>query len=531
MLQAGVSALGAATLLDDRTGNASWVAGSFRPYSLSGGRSALSKIGAVNGVPTLFVDGSPFLITGAQCDVWRGTKQDDNVISFFNGYQKMNATCVGVDILWSKIEMSEGQYDFTFLRWFIDQAEPRGLKLVLQLFGSNVCGKIQEGADPSPYPVFVPGYIKNQPDVYQRVTLAPEAEAAYESPGPPMCPNDPATLIREKLYLRSLATYLRDHDTNRTVILAQIDNEFGCWSWAKPGIDSSTIRCLCNYCNRKWNSGFAGSPYAFMIESFADYTHELSNELTAVYPLPLYLNSPWYSKETTKTFLDRCPHIAVVGMDGVFDPHEPNMLSNNLVGRNLPFASECPTENPKTRFYLDTLPYYMVLGDMGLGQLLWEAPAPHTVVDDPNASERYGRALYPIKNANELIAQFRGSANLAGWYVLKDYETSAVTEVVVREGVELRTVNPGPLELKVGRFSITVMSGDAGIAIAPDDHTLVIATPGGKVVVNGATIAKTENGVYTGTRWKANSDFHITSGDPGTTVGITEPSVVKMTIR
>ena len=65
-----------------------------------------------------------------------------------------SATAVSVGIPWSKIETAEGRYDFRFLDWFIEQARKRSLKLVVNLFNSNVCGKVRE-ADGSP---FDPGY-------------------------------------------------------------------------------------------------------------------------------------------------------------------------------------------------------------------------------------------------------------------------------------------------------------------------------------------------------------------------------------
>lgn len=55
-----------------------------------GGKGA--RIATTNGVPTLEVDGAPFLLVGAQCDVWRSTRQDEKTVAFFDGYREMNAT-------------------------------------------------------------------------------------------------------------------------------------------------------------------------------------------------------------------------------------------------------------------------------------------------------------------------------------------------------------------------------------------------------------------------------------------------------
>ena len=114
----------------------------------------VARIVKIHGVPTLEVDGSPLLLVGAQCDIWRSTCQDEKTIAFFDASQEMNATCVSVGIPWSKTETARDCYDFPFLHRFIEQAQKHGLKLVLNLFNSNVCGKIQESSRASSYPVY-----------------------------------------------------------------------------------------------------------------------------------------------------------------------------------------------------------------------------------------------------------------------------------------------------------------------------------------------------------------------------------------
>ncbi|MDR3707052.1 MAG: beta-galactosidase [Capsulimonadaceae bacterium] len=490
----------------------------------------LGRISRINDIPTMFVDGAPFLIEGAQCDVWRSTRQDQKVIDFFDAYQRMNATAVGVDILWSKIEVAEGQYDFAFLDWFMKQAEQRGLKLVLQLFSSNVCGKIQEGSAESPYPVYVPDYIKNAPDKYQRMLL--ETADIYATAGPPMCPNDPRTVERERLYVIRLARYLKERDLRRTVILAQVNNEYGYWAWKGKGVDNTAVRCQCSYCTAKWNAGFAGTPYEFMITSFADHARTMSDAITAEYPLPLYLNSPLYWPATTRIFLDRCPNIAVMGMDGVDDPHEPNALAKGLVGRNIPFAAECPTEHPRTRFYLDALPYYTTIGEMGLGHLLWESGPPNTVVDDADASTRYGRALYPIKNAMRPIARFRGTSQLSGWYALKEFSTGKPKDVFVREGGQTRTLalEPHVFDVRIGDAIFSVVDGGAGIVIAPSPGELIIATPAAQLQLRGVTVKSAETGRFAGDTWTPKAPFAFTQEKGAAEFKIDEPSVIRLRV-
>jgi hypothetical protein len=88
------------------------------------------------------------------------------------------------------------QYDFRFLDWFIEQAQKRGPTLVINLFNSNVCGKVGEGAGATAYPLYTPIYILQASDQYQRMILP--GPWKYDAGGPPMCPK-----IREPWSVKS----------------------------------------------------------------------------------------------------------------------------------------------------------------------------------------------------------------------------------------------------------------------------------------------------------------------------------------
>ncbi len=111
-----------------------------------------------------------------------------------------------------------------------------------------------------------------------------------------------------------------------------------------------------------------------------------------------------------------CPNLDFVGIDGVYSVVEPNQLTVGQRGRNLAFAAESPTEAPSTKPCLPMLPYYTALKMNGLGNLLWEAPDPDTVVNDRAAFVRFKRALYPIKNAMIPLVEARNRKRLTVWY-------------------------------------------------------------------------------------------------------------------
>ncbi|MDR3708218.1 MAG: beta-galactosidase [Capsulimonadaceae bacterium] len=543
LFRTGVGALSAAALihLSGQDGEQPALASTTKGTALPAAGPSVARIERINGIPTFIVDGQPFLINGSHLNTWQAYHQDKPVVDFFDWCQRVNCTAVGMELYWSFIETSEGVYDFSSLNWIIKQSEAHGLKLVLQLYNSNVCGTIENGSDAHPDPVWVPKYIREAPDKYQRIVLPPDCEKLYVSSGPPMCPNDPRTLERERKYMVRLADYLREHDRNRTVIMAQVNNEYVCWvykgspegnfDWTRVP-DGRGVRCICPYCDAKWNAGYGGNCYEFMYDSFADYTRVLSDAFRADYPLPLYLNSPGIPPDQIRGYLGKCPNIAIVGIDEVIDPHEPNELCAGQVCRNIAFAAEVPTQRPKTRFFIDVLPYYFVIGLLGIGHLLWDAPPPDRASEDEDVSRRYEQALYPLKYAQSLIARYRGTAQLSAWYALRDFESDYPQSTFVREGAMTRIESLSNRayvhDIQIGNRMISVRASEAGVAIAPSENVLVIGTPRASIDLKGVRVASVENGQYVGDAWHSMGAFAFEKRADGARLQIREPSVLRI---
>ncbi len=510
-------------------------------------RTAISRI---HGLPVLVADGDPFFVMGAQCDIWRSTRQDDETIAFFDAYRDMGANTVGIGIPWSRIEIAPDRYEFAFMDWFIRQAELRGLKLFLHLFNSNICGKVWESTrSGGRYPQYAPDYLLDAPDTYQRMDL--RAGLAYVAGGPPLCPNDPATLAREAAYLREVALHLRDRDVGRTVLALQLNNELYYQQWAgeRPR-DEKRIRCHCRHCDARYDPARHADEEEFMFRSFAAYTRVLSDTIRDMYDLPLYLNSPWWDPYIIPLFLQDCPRLDFVGIDGVFSPEEPNMLSKCQLDRNIAFAAECPTENDRTRMNLGILPYYVLLRRQGIGLLLWEAPKPKTVVHDPAARQRFREALIPLRKAMVPILATRGTDALAGWYVRTDmaepvrekdvfgHDTGPGSpaparspELYVREGARERILPSGPFSVRPAGLDIRIESGDAGILLADGPSCLVLVSAGATLVLETDGDVSAESGEYRKDRWIPSGPVPVRTSGRLHSIVQEEPGVLRIQLQ
>lgn len=527
--------------------------GSYAQNARVNGAPSHWAIGKVNGIPTMLHDGAPFLIVGAQCDLWRSLERDAKTVEFFDGFRDMNATTVSVGIPWSKIETEEGKYDFSFFDWYIRQAEAHHLKLLINLFNSNVCGKIGHFDTQGGFVSYVPKYILANPAKYQRMVL--HTKYNYDAAGPPMCPNDPNTLDRECRLVVQVAEHLKATDALRTVIMMQLDNEFYYqqWNGERPPYASDeekAIRCECPYCSAKYDPAKYKTGEDFMFKSFADYVKGLTDAIRSVYDIPLYINSPWWQTYVIPIFLDRCSNLNMVGIDGILTPREPNWLSTSQVGRNIPFAAENPTENLETRYNLGVLPYYTIVGRQGIGNLLWECHPPFTVVYDPDARRRYGNACYPIKNAMSPIARARGTDRLIGWFkqfeLVSDGKTDASGNIYepdksksvirhqslfVREGLTTRTTDESRFEAASGDIRIRVSGTDAGIIVRTGPKQLVLATPRATVKIIGARGITAEQGRFIGDNWTREKDYPVAMNGETATIEVGESNVIRLTCR
>jgi Domain of unknown function (DUF5597)/Beta-galactosidase len=237
--------------------------------------TTLPRIERSNGVARLLVDDRPFLILGLQwgCD---SCFSREEMNPLFPHAARMAANTAALPTYWREIEPEPGRYDFTMVDERIRQARAHGLRLILLWFATwkNACA------------FYAPAYIRNDADRY------PLAVDRNGSPTISPCPSSEATWRRDRDALVALMTHLRDIDTDRIVLMVQIENE--------PGL-LGTDRCYCTVCNERFDAdeGFAvwgaDAAEAFSVRSVARYIDRLAGEAKLAYPLPVYVNV-WLAK-------------------------------------------------------------------------------------------------------------------------------------------------------------------------------------------------------------------------------------------
>ena len=479
----------------------------------------------INGRQALVVDGKPFIVLGAQCDSWRSIRQDKRVVEFFDTYKEAGATAVGMDILWSKIEPREDEYDFSFLDWCVRQAESRGLKLVLQLYLSDVCGKTNDGHN---YP---PAFILSNPQRFTRICPPPP----FAPGNPVLCPNNPNLLEREIKLVHTLADYLREKDTSRTVIMLQVNNEIGGMLTVYSKCTGGGWVCDCPVCNAKKarlreegrlektlsllppDHRTLSENRGFTTMSFADEERALSDEIAKTYDLPIYLNSPGWPTDVTTVFLSTCPNVDVVGADTVVAANDHSLYSiaaDYLSGRNAYFSAESPTEDPNTLRHLGELATFSVLRGGGIGNLLWECYI-HTVVDDPPLRPLYKEGVRPLACAMSQILETRGTPDQAGWYktdearygVLPDDKTIPYCLIDAAGGKRLVTAES--FSLVVGGHTFKISGTRAGIIAKSGNSEFAIASGRADIAFESDVKPVLEDGAWDGNRWIKASDLEL----------------------
>jgi hypothetical protein len=269
-----------------------------------GAEKLLPRLDSNDGRTRLIVDGSPYLILGAQVHNSSNANADD-LAKALDTVASLHANVAEVPVYWEAIEPSEGQFDFRNVDQAVEAARKRDLRLVLLWFGTWKNGESH----------YVPEWVKRDKKRFTRVLGARLEETEIISP-----------LCREAQQADSRAfaavmRHIREIDeSTRTVIMMQVENEPGLLgtdrdysSAGTSAFEGNVPAELMAFLDKhraglshgmktawggsdyrttgSWDSVFGElAPEAFSAWSVARYVDAVAAVGKREYPLPMYVN-------------------------------------------------------------------------------------------------------------------------------------------------------------------------------------------------------------------------------------------------
>ena len=89
----------------------------------------------INGIPTLIVNGQPFLALAGELHNSSASSEAYMSTSVWENVNRMNVNTVVAPVYWEMIEEHEGEFEFSSVRTLIEQARQNDKKLILLWFG------------------------------------------------------------------------------------------------------------------------------------------------------------------------------------------------------------------------------------------------------------------------------------------------------------------------------------------------------------------------------------------------------------
>ena len=252
--------------------------------AIAGPQQPVPELVSQDGRHALMVDGSPYLILGAQTN--NSSNYPAVLPKVWPAIDKLHANTLVIPVAWEQVEPTEGGFDFSFVDTLLDQARDRGVRLVLLWFAT------WKNNSPS----YAPEWVKLDNRRFPRVIAADgrtlnSLSALFR-----------ATLEADKRAYVGLLKHLAEVDKQRTVIMIQIENEAGTYGSVRDF--SATAEAAFRQAVPDELVAAAGKPAGDWNEVFGDdadevfhawhiarYCGEIAAAGKDVYPLPVYANA------------------------------------------------------------------------------------------------------------------------------------------------------------------------------------------------------------------------------------------------
>lgn len=177
---------------------------------LASAQNSAPRLATENGRHALMVDGSPYLVLGAQ--IGNSSAWPEMLPKVWPALEAMHVNTGEAPVYWEQIEPQPGHFDWTNVDALIDGAREHRLHLVLLWFGTWKNGNDH----------YVPQWVKRDPVHFPRMmNLA-------GMPIDDLSANAPANMEADRKAFAALMHHIAEKDgAEHTVLMIQVENESG----------------------------------------------------------------------------------------------------------------------------------------------------------------------------------------------------------------------------------------------------------------------------------------------------------------
>jgi beta-galactosidase GanA len=460
----------------------------------------------------LIVDDKPFLLLGGELHNSSASNLE-YLEKLWPTLKAAELNTVLAPVEWDQIEPVEGRFDFTVLDGMLKQARAHDTRLVLLWFG----------AWKNSMSTYVPAWVKRDSELFPRSRT--RAGVAQEI----LTPFSTATLAADTAALRAMLAHLKQVDTQRTVLMIQVENEIGMLpevrdysaaanaAWRAP-VPAALTAYLVGHkdtlqpgIKAQWTSrgsrttGNWAEVFGDTVETeeifqawhYATFVEALTAAGKAVYPLPMYvnvaLNRPG-KRPGEYPSAGPLPHLFDIWKPGApsidvlaIDTYFPNFIHWAKQFKRPDNPLFVPEANHAERPDAGADAFYAIGEHDAFGF------SPFAIDDIKDGKSSLPQAYRVLKQLSPVINQHQGSGKMRGFKAPLSYE-----------GV----VDTAPQKVTMGAYTLTVsfnapweklepseVQNRGGLVIQTGDDEFLVAGKGLTIVFGDA---QAENGVMVG---------------------------------